>query len=99
MLARTHLLLAPLDDLKLVPGSLDDLLVLFELPFEAEVGKDGGPEFPHFGDGLSEANFPKFHDVGDDKGGALGKRRGTLEMPAAQCTRMLPLLMLVSTRL
>lgn len=99
MLARAHLLLAPLDDLGLVPRSLDDLLVLFELPFEAEVGKDGGSEFPNFGDGLFEANFPKFHDVGDDKGGTLDGGRSTLEMPAAQCTRMLPLLMLVSTRL
>ena len=58
--------------------------ILLELPFEAEVGTDGGPAIPEKGDGLSEPPLIFFHEVGDDEGGALDMVQNTLDIPAAQ---------------
>ena len=65
--------------------------VLFELSFEAEVGTDDGSAFAYVGDGFFEGPKVCFHEVGKDEGAALDRGGVTREMPAAQCTRMLPL--------
>ncbi len=45
----------------------DDFLVLLELAFESQIGKDGGPAFAYILDGLLEGPVELFHKVGDDK--------------------------------
>ncbi len=66
-------------------------LIFLELPFEAEVGADVGSCLPDEADGFLEPAALPFHEIGDDQRGRLYGRSVTLEMPAAQWTRMLPL--------
>ena len=65
---------------------------LFELPFEAQVGEDGRSTFADECDCFLEAPGVLFHYVGADEGRGLHRGGYTLEMPAAQWTRRLPLL-------
>ena len=71
-------------------GTGKELLVFLELPFEAEVGTNFGPGFSYESDGLLEALVVLPHEIGNDQGGRLVESKGTLEMPAAQCTSTLP---------
>lgn len=63
-------------------------LVLLELPLESEIRADVWPSLPDKSDGLPKSPALLFHEVGDDEGRGLHVRGVTLEIPAAQCTKM-----------
>lgn len=47
------------------------ILVLFELPLEAQIGQNCRPIFSYEGDGLLEGPVVLLHDVGYHQGGRL----------------------------
>jgi len=65
------------------------LLIVFELPLEAQVGAHRRPVLAYEGDGFAEGPVFVAHKVGDDESGRLIGSISTLEMPAAQWTRTL----------
>ena len=73
-------------------------LILLELPLKPKIGEDTWSAFPDKGNGLLESPTMLFHEISNDEGGGLHEMMSTLEMPAAQWTRMLLCAMATSTR-
>lgn len=69
---------------------LQQVLVVFELQFEAQVGTYVGSAGADVLDGGGEGNAVLLHVVCDDQGGRLTKVTVTREMPAPQWTRTEP---------
>lgn len=67
------------------------VLVVFQLTFETQVGQYLRSICPNKGNRLFETPVILSHQVGDNEGRALFEKKCTLEMPAAQWTKTLPL--------
>lgn len=67
-----------------------NIFVFFKLSFKPKVRQDLWPRFSHNRYCLLKWKFFLSHDVRNNESGALPYRRGTLDMPAEQWTRMFP---------
>ena len=66
------------------------LFIPLQLSLEAKIRQNSWPRFSNEGNGVLESHFFLLHYIGDDECRALFEVKSTLEIPAAQWTKMLP---------
>ena len=96
---RTLFLIFPYNFTRSFLAELGDFLILLQLPFKSKIRQYWRSVLSDLRNRLFEPPTIEFHDVGNYKSRTLHTVCFTLEIPAAQWTRMLPLSMLVSTKL